>query len=86
MRVMTISGLRALISDQEAWEGGLTSELLERVAEGLSRPQLAAQLRGLWAELDESKRMDLIEMLDELSKRERLEGLGERLERSLKRS
>lgn len=85
-RLEGLQALTALMSAPAHWEGPLTGALLERVARGLSKPLLAEQLSNLWADLDESRRMDLVELLDELAQREGVKGLGELLEESAKRA
>lgn len=83
-RHQALRNLQDMMDNQETWQQGINTHLLSQIALGLSRPELADQLNELWEKLDESKQMDLIEMLDELAQREGVQGLGDLLEGSLK--
>lgn len=85
-RLKGLDQLEALKLDATQWDQERIEPLLAQIAGGLHRPRLSTQLTSLWPDLDESKRMDLIELLDELARRDGVKGLGDLLEELVKRS
>jgi MFS family permease len=82
-RVKAREGLSALMCVPDEQEGEQEGELFELIAWSLGRPALAQPLNECWCALEKEERMDLIELIDMLCKREGLSEVGAHLEERL---